>query len=75
MRPTRRAFAPPAGQAATSYRANFGFNILNGWGDTNDSHLLYHQVFHRELLPRRVAPQVLPHALVQAFGEAERPDG
>jgi hypothetical protein len=22
--------------------------FLNGWGDTNDSHLLYHQVFHRE---------------------------
>lgn len=22
--------------------------FLNGWGDTNDSHILYHQVFHRE---------------------------
>jgi len=22
--------------------------FLNGWGDTNDGHLLYHQVFHRE---------------------------
>ena len=22
--------------------------FLNGWGDTNDSHILFHQVFHRE---------------------------
>jgi hypothetical protein len=22
--------------------------FYNGWGDTNDSHILYHQVFHRE---------------------------
>lgn len=22
--------------------------FFNGWGDTNDSHILYHQVFHRE---------------------------
>lgn len=22
--------------------------FLNGWGNTNDSHILYHQVFHRE---------------------------